>query len=131
MDASSMRHHMERSHGRVLPQVRGVDARGGGLEVYKVSFPRILKSVEFPVEGCPARAKNPERLREHFVFRHWKSKVAIFQEGPEPLLWCDQCGMHMQAARLFKHRQSDKCHKLTERRLRGRDVEMTERCGEM
>ena len=37
----------------------------------------------------------------------------------------------MQAARLFKHWQSDKCHKLTERRLRQRDVEMAARCGEM
>ena len=36
----------------------------------------------------------------------------------------------MQAARIFKHRQSDKCHESTERRLRQRDVEMAERCGE-
>ena len=39
--------------------------------------------------------------------------------------------MHMQAYRLFKHRQSDKCHKLTEIRLRRRDVDMAVRCGEM
>ena len=31
MDASSMRHHMERAHGVVLPQVRGVEAGVGGL----------------------------------------------------------------------------------------------------
>ena len=57
--------------------------------------------------------------------------MAILQEGPEPLPWCDQCGMHMQAARLFKHWISDKSHKLMERRLRQRDVEMAARCGEM
>ena len=108
---------MEITHGIVLPQVRGVDAGEGGLEVYKVSIPRIPKLVDCPVEGCPAKAKTPERLREHFMYSHWKSKVAIFQEGPEPLLWCDQCGMHIQATRLFKHRKSDKCHKLTERRI--------------
>ena len=34
MAASSLRHHLERAHGRVLPQVRGVDVGGGGLEVY-------------------------------------------------------------------------------------------------
>ena len=34
--ASSLRHHTERVYVRVLPQVRGVDIRGGGLEVYKV-----------------------------------------------------------------------------------------------
>ena len=83
------------------------------------------------MKGCPAKSKNPVRIREHFMFRNWKSKVSILQEGPEPLPRCDQCGMHMQAVRLFKHRQSDKCHKSTERRLRRRDVEMAARCGEM
>ena len=70
MAASSLRHQLERAHGRVLPQVRGVDVGGGGLEVYKVSFTRILKSVDCLVEGCPAKAKTPGRLREHFMFRH-------------------------------------------------------------
>ena len=102
MAASSLWHQMERSHGRLLPQLRGVDVGVGGLEVYKVSFYRILKSEEFPVEGCPAKAKTPGRLRENFMFRHWKSKVAIFHERLEPLPHCDQCRMHMQEARLFK-----------------------------
>ena len=131
ISASSLRHHTERAHVRVLPQVRGVDFGGGGLEVYKVSFYRILKSVDCPVEGCPAKAKTPGRLREHFMFRHWKSKVAIFQEGPEPLPRYYQCKIHMQAARLFKHRQLEKCHKSMERQVRQRDVEMAERCGGM
>ena len=95
---------MERAHGRLLQQARVVDVGGGGLEVYKVSFPWILNLVDSPVEGCPAKAKTPGRLRENFMFRHWKSKVNILQEGPEPLPRCDQCGIHMQAARLFKHR---------------------------
>ena len=93
---------MERAHGRVFPQVRGVDVGGGGLEVYKVSFPWILKLVDCPVEGCPDKAKTPGRLREHFIFLHCKLNVAILQEGPEPLPWCDQCGIYMKAARLFK-----------------------------
>ena len=50
MAASSMQHHMEIAHGRVLLHMRGMDVGGGGLEVYKVSFPRILKSVDCPVE---------------------------------------------------------------------------------
>ena len=37
----------------------------------------------------------------------------------------------MQAARLFIHRQLGKCHKLTDRRIRQRDVEMAARCGVM
>ena len=55
MAASSLRHHMERAHGRLFLQVRGVDVGGGGLEVYKMSFPWILKSVDYPVEGCPSK----------------------------------------------------------------------------
>ena len=131
MAASSLQNQTERAHGKVLLQVRGMYVGGGGMEVYKVSFPCILKLVDCPVEGCPAKEKRPGMLREHFIFRHWESKVAILQEGPEPLLWYDQCGIHMQTARLFKHRQSAKCHKLTERRLLQRDVEMEARCGEM
>ena len=85
-----------------------MDVRGGLLEVYRVSIPWILKLVDCPAEGCLAKAKPPVRLREHFIFPHWKSKVAILQEGPEPLPWCVQCGMNMQVARTFKHWQSDK-----------------------
>ena len=35
MAASSLRHHMERAHGRVLLKVRGVGVGRGGLKVYK------------------------------------------------------------------------------------------------
>ena len=59
----------------------------------------------------PGQGKTPGRLRENSMFCHLKFKVAILQEVPEPLPWCDQCGMHMQAVRLFKHWQSDNCHK--------------------
>ena len=76
------------------------------------------------MEGCPAKAKPLGRLREIFMFCNWKSKVAILQEGPEPLPRCDKCGMQIQEAKLFKHCQSDKCHESTERRLRRRDVEI-------
>ena len=79
----------------------------------------------------PVQGKNPGRPRENFMFCHWKSKVAILQEGPELLTQFYQCGIHMQAARLFKHRHLDKCHKSTERRIWRRDVEMAARCGEM
>ena len=77
MAASSLQHNMEIAHGIVLPQVRGVDVRGGGLGLYKVSFPWILKLVGFPAEVCPSKAKNPGRLREKFMFCHRKLKVAI------------------------------------------------------
>ena len=70
MAVSYLQHPMERSHGIVLPQIRGVDIVGGGLETYKVSFQRILKSMECSVEGYLSRAKPPVKLREHFMYRH-------------------------------------------------------------
>ena len=90
-----------------------------------------LKSVDCPVEGCPARENKPGRLRGQFMNIHCNLKVEILQEVPEPLPRCDQCGMHMPEDRLFIHRRSDECNKVMERRLRRRDVEMTVRCGDM
>ena len=72
----------------------------------------------------PVQGKKPGRLRENFMFWNWKLKVNILQEVPEQLTRCDKCRMHMEATRLFKNRQSDKCHKLTERGLQQRVVEM-------
>ena len=51
-------------------------------------------------------------------YRHWKLKVAIMKEGPEPLPRRYQCVMHMPTTRIFKHRQKDKCNKATERRIK-------------
>ena len=50
MYAYSLRHHMEITHGTVFTQVRGVDIEGGGLGVYTVLLPKILKLVDCPVE---------------------------------------------------------------------------------
>ena len=38
-----------------------------------------LKLVAFLVYRCPERAHNLVRLRDHFIYRHWKSKIAILQ----------------------------------------------------
>ena len=51
MSVSSLWHHMERSHGIVLPHISGVAIGGGGSDTYTVSFPRIFKSVDCLVEG--------------------------------------------------------------------------------
>ena len=50
MSAFYLQHHMERSHGIVMTQVRGVGVGGGGQYIYKVLLPRILNLVECPVE---------------------------------------------------------------------------------
>ena len=70
MSLSSLWYHMQRSHGIVLPQIRGVDLGGGGPESYKVLLPRILKSVECPVEGFTEMANTPGILRDSFMYRH-------------------------------------------------------------
>ena len=82
MVVSSLCPHMERTHGRVLPHTREVDVGGGGLEKYVVSFPQVLKLVVFPIDRSLASANNPGRLREQFMYRHWKAKVEIIQEEP-------------------------------------------------
>ena len=131
MTAYSLRHHMERFHSIVLPHTREVDFGGVGSDTYVVSFPHTLKSVDFLLEGCPSRANTSEILREHFMYRHWKVKVAVVQEVPAPLPWCDQCEMHIPASRLFNHRHMDKCNKATERYIMRIDVEMAARCSDM
>ena len=47
------------------------------MEVYKVSFPRILT-----IGGMPVQGGTLGRLGGHCMFLHWKSRVAILQEGP-------------------------------------------------
>ena len=77
--ASSLRNHMERKHGKILTQTCGMGVRVGRAENCVVSFPCVLTSVACPVEGCPTKAHNPGRLREHFMYRHCKANIAIIQ----------------------------------------------------
>ena len=72
MAASYRIHHMERSHGILLPLVRGVEVGEGGTDIYKMPFLRILKSVECLVEGCSQRSNTPGRMRGHLMYPHWK-----------------------------------------------------------
>ena len=51
-----------------MPQIRGIDVRGGVLETYKVSFLRILKLVGCLVEECSEREITPRRLRDNFMY---------------------------------------------------------------
>ena len=51
MVASPLLHHMDRTHGIVLPQTRGVDVGIGGPKTYVVLFPWVLNLVECPVDG--------------------------------------------------------------------------------
>ena len=82
---------------------------GGGEETYVVSLTRVLKLVEYLVEGLLERAHKPIRILKHFMYRHWKAKVYIPQEVPTPLPRCTECGIHIPRIRLDRHKQTDIC----------------------
>ena len=113
---------MGRTHRKIMTQTHGVDVGGGGAETYLMSFPRILTLVEFLVEGCPSRAPKPVRLHENFMYRHWKSKISILQEGTSPLTRCTNCRIHIIEARLERHNQAARCDTAMEMRMWQRDV---------
>ena len=122
---------MESYHRIVIPHNRGVEVGGGGPETYVVSFPQALKSVACPVDGCPERAHNPVRLRENFMYWHWKAKISILQEGLAPLPQCDQYGMHMPVSRMWIHKRTDRRERVTDMSLRRIYMEMEESLEEM
>ena len=63
MTALPLCHHMDISHGIVMPYTQGVDVGKGVPEKYVVSFPRVLKSVACLVDGFLAREHNLVILR--------------------------------------------------------------------
>ena len=63
MTDPSLYKHTDRTHGIVLTYNRGLNVGRGGPETYRVSFPQVLKLVEFLVDGFRERANNPGRLR--------------------------------------------------------------------
>ena len=67
----------------------------------------MLQEVRCPVPGCPVVAHSAGRIREHFMFRHIRSKV-VAQEGKEPLPRCYLCRMHMPAGRLLRHKKTER-----------------------
>ena len=103
---SSKRHHMDQSHGVSPTQTRGVDVGGRGATTYVGSFPRILKLVESPVPGCTEKAHISGRMRGNFMYGHFRSKVAVLQEGSEPLPQCGMCGMHILAGWMIKYKRT-------------------------
>ena len=102
MEALLLHHHMECAHGKVMPHTQGWMSEEDNRR-YMVSFPRVMKSVDCPVYGCPERAHIPGRLRDNFMYRNWKSNIVILQEGLAPIPRCAHCGIHMSEARLRRH----------------------------
>ena len=108
--ASYIKAHMARSCGIYVPHMRGVDEVGGVPTTYVMSFPKVIQEVICPVPECPTVAYRARRLCKHFMLRHFRSKVALVQEGKEMLPRCDLCGMHMPVMRLIWHRKTARCN---------------------
>ena len=119
---------MARSHSICVPHTRGVYEVGVGMSTYVVSFPRVLHEAKFPVPGCPSVAHSSGRLREHFMYCHFRSNVAVVQEGTETLPRCDFCGMHMASGQLISHSKTACCNKNTQIRKRKWYVAIASRC---
>ena len=77
------------------------------------------------------RTNNSGRLRQHFMYWHWKANVSNIHGGPEPLSRYYHCGIQIPESQLIKQRWTARCSKATEIWIRQRDVEMAYRCREM
>ena len=76
-----------------------------------VIFPRVLKLVKCPESGCLAVVHSAVCLQEIFMYQHFRSQVAVVQEGAETLTRCDLCVMHMPEGPLIKHLLKERCNK--------------------
>ena len=126
--SSSLKQHMAWLHGICVPQTRGVNEVGGGPTIFVVSFPRVLKSVKCPVLGCPEVAHSAGRQQKFLMYQHFRSQVAVVQEGAELIPHCELCRMHMPEGRLIKHRRNQICDNNTDMRWHRWDVAITRRC---
>ena len=103
---------------------------GGGRDVCGVITTRHGIG-GMPGERIPRKGENLGRLQEHFMYRHWKSKVAILKEVPTPLPQCTNCVMHMPYSRLEKHKLTVRCNLSMEIKLQWMDLEFSQRYREM
>ena len=70
-------------------------------------------------------------MQEHFIYRNFLLKVAVLQEGREPLTLCNMCRIHMPLGWMIKHWRTARCFNNMDIRIRQRDVEFASRCLEM
>ena len=79
-------------------------------------------------DGVLAVAYSAVCLREHFIHRHFRSKVLVVQEGAELLPCCDLCRIHMPAGRLIKHQRTVWCDNNTQIRRQRMGVAIADKC---
>ena len=95
-----------------------------------LSSPWVLKMMRCPVTGFLSVVHSAGRLREHFMYRQFFSRIVVVQEGKEPLPRCDLCNMHMSVGRLIKHHNMKQCDSTTHMWWPRRDITITSQCAE-
>ena len=123
-----LKHHVSSQHGICVPQTRGNDEKLEGPTTYVVPFPRVPHLVRCPVPVCPAVCYSAGRLQEKFIFRHFRSWIAVVHEEREPLPRCDMCGMHVPAGQFFRNIPTERYERNTQMMLRRQDVEIVSKC---
>ena len=63
--------------------------------------------------------------------RNLFARIAVVQEGREPLPRCDLCGMHMPEGLILKHQQTKRSDRNTQMRWRSREVAIASLCAEV
>ena len=74
--------------------MRGVDEGWVRPTTYVVSFPRVLKSVKYPMLVCPVVAHSSARQWENFMYQDFRSQVDVVKEGGGgscPAVNCVEC----------------------------------------
>ena len=87
-----------------------------------VYFHRVLKTMLCPVPGSLAIENIVGRLWEHFIYRHFHSRVELVQERRETLPRCRKYGMNFPAGRILKHQRMARCDKNEQMCWQRRDV---------
>ena len=96
-----------------------------------VSLPYVLTLLACTLQGGPERVHNPGRLCGNFVYRRWNANVYILKQVQTSLLRCTNCVIHMTAARLQRQKNTDRCDRSANMRLRQRDMQLAQRSGYM
>ena len=92
-----------------------------------VSLSRVLNMVRCPVMGCLSVEHSAGCMREHVMYRNFFARIAVVQEGMDPLPRCDLCGMHMLARRLLKYQCTKRYDRNMQMLCRRKDVAIASR----
>jgi len=111
--ASSLSTHLLTQHGKAPRNIAARnDSAGRQPAEYRVSFPKTLRCLICPVEGCGGSARSHEGLRRHFMHRHVRDTLVILQEGSHPLPRCELCDMFVGSYAIGRgHQNTDLCHR--------------------